>query len=192
MGYSLAGFEVTGVDIAPQARYPFEFIQADVLTLSPAFLAQFDVVHASPPCQAYTLAQRLQGNAHPDLIAPTRSLLESTGRPWIMENVEGAPLRDPIMLCGGMFAGLRVYRHRLFESNVKLTVPDHPAHTSPLRKMGRPVREGEFMHVVGNFSGVATAREAMGIDWMTRDGLREAIPPRYTEYLGRQLMEHLK
>jgi DNA (cytosine-5)-methyltransferase 1 len=109
-----------------------------------------------------------------------------------MENVEGAPLRDPVTLCGAMFCDLRVYRHRIFESNIDLRVPAHPEHKARLGKMGRPVREGEFMHVVGNFSGIKTAREAMGIQWMKRNALREAIPPDYTEYLGRQLMEACK
>ena len=188
-GYRRAGFTVTGVDLDNQPRYPFRFLRANVLDLEIDFLCQFDAIHASPPCQAYTLAQRIQGNNHPDLVAQTRDLLTRSGRPWIIENVEGAPLQNAITLCGGMFPGLRVYRHRIFESNVPLLrAPEHPAHVAPLRKMGRPVKEGEFMHVVGNFSGVETAKQAMGIDWMTRDGLREAIPPAYTEYLGRQLM----
>jgi DNA (cytosine-5)-methyltransferase 1 len=192
MGYWLAGFHVTGMDIAQQNDYPFAFIKADVLTLDPEFLRGFDAIHASPPCQAYTLAQRIRGNEHPDLIPRTRALLEASGLPWIMENVEGAPLRDPVTLCGAMFCDLRVYRHRIFESNIDLRVPAHPEHKARLGKMGRPVREGEFMHVVGNFSGIKTAREAMGIQWMKRNALREAIPPDYTEYLGRQLMEACK
>lgn len=191
-GYRRAGFEVVGVDISKQPYYPFEFIQADALMLSPSFLGRFDAIHASPPCQAYTLAQRIQGNSHPDLVPATRALLWSTGLPWIMENVEGSPLRNTVMLCGAMFSGLRVYRHRLFESNIALEVPPHPPHVAPLRKMGRPPLEGEFMHVVGNFSGVEKAKEAMGINWMTRDDLREAIPPAYTEYLGVQLMAACK
>ena len=192
MGYHLAGFDVTGVDINPQPRYPFSFIQADVMDLPLEFLKKFDAIHASPPCQAHTLAQRIQGNEHPDLIPATRELLEKSGLPWIIENVEGAPLRNPVTLCGAMFKGLRVYRHRIFESNIRLIAPEHPQHVAPLRKMGRPVQEGEFMHVVGNFSGVETAKKAMGINWMVRDGLREAIPPAYTEYLGRQLLEACK
>ena len=91
-----------------------------------------------------------------------------------------------------MFPGLRTYRHRLFESNLKLQAPEHPEHTAPTTKMGRPPREGEFMHVVGNFSGVGAAREAMGISWMTRDDLREAIPPAYTAYLGGQIRDYLE
>lgn len=187
-GYARAGFEVTGVDIFPQSRYPYAFIRADVLDLPVTFLRQFDAIHASPPCQAYSRAQKLNKNEHPELIGPVREMLIAAGKPFVIENVEGAPLRQPIMLCGAMFEGLRTYRHRLFESNVPLTAPKHPLHESPIAKMGRPVLEHEFMHVVGNFSNVPLGRVAMGIDWMTRDGLREAIPPAYTEYLGGQLL----
>ena len=191
MGYHLAGFDVVGVDIDPQPRYPFEFHQGDALKFLLENWQEFDAFHASPPCQAWTLAQRIQGNSHPDHVAATRAAFELIGKPWVIENVEGAPLRDPIMLCGAMFPPLRVYRHRIFESNVLIFEPPHPDHTAPLRKMGRRPEPGEFMHVVGNFSGVDLAREAMGIDWMTRDGLRESIPPVYAEYVGRQLMAHV-
>jgi DNA (cytosine-5)-methyltransferase 1 len=190
MGYHLAGFEVVGVDIEPQRRYPFEFNQADALEFLEQFGYEFDAFHASPPCQQYSLAQRLHGRDHPDLISAVRAafIRLSDGRPWVIENVPGAPLRNPVELCGAMFEGLRVYRHRLFESNIALSQPAHPEHVVPLAKMGRPPQLNEFMHVVGNFSGVAQARRAMGIDWMTRDGLREAIPPAYTEHLGRELL----
>lgn len=188
MGYHRAGFEVVGVDIAPQPHYPFEFVQGDALEYLAEHGHEFDAIHASPPCQAFTRAQKIMGNTHPDLVEPTRDALVRLGRPWIIENVEGSPLRDPVMLCGTMFSGLRVYRHRLFESNVLLSAPEHGAHVAPLRKMGRPPQAGDFMHVVGNFSGVDYARDAMGIDWMVRDELREAIPPAFTEHLGRQLM----
>lgn len=188
MGYHLAGFEVVGVDIAPQPHYPFKFILADALTFP---LEGFDAIHASPPCQAFTLAQRIQNNEHPDLIAPIRERMKATGKPYVIENVVGAPLENPVMLCGAMFTGLAVYRHRLFESNFPLEAPAHPDHVAPLRKMGRPPLAGEFMHVVGNFSGVARAKEAMGIDWMVRDGLREAIPPAYTQFIGTALRQHL-
>jgi DNA (cytosine-5)-methyltransferase 1 len=180
-GLRQAGFEVVGVDIKPQPRYPFTFIQADALTFP---LEGFDFIWASPPCQAYTLAQRIRDNDHPDLIAPIRKRLKQLGVPWAIENVVGAPLINPIELCGAMF-GLQVYRHRLFECSFLIDAPRHPDHVAPLRKMGRPVRPGEFMHVVGNFSGVAQARKAMGIDWMVRDELREAIPPAYAAYIGR-------
>lgn len=184
MGYHQAGFDVVGVDIDPQPRYPFEFHQADALTFD---LDGFDAIHASPPCQAHTTAQRIRGNTHPDLIAPTRERLMAAGVPWVIENVPGAPLHDPTMLCGGMFDGLRVYRHRLFETSFPLEAPPHPDHVAPLRKMGRPPEAGDFMHIVGNFSGVQQGREAMGIDWMNRDGLRESIPPAYARHVGTQL-----
>lgn len=188
MGLWRAGFDVVGVDIAPQPHYPFPFIQADAMSMS---LCGFDFIWASPPCQAYTLAQRIQDNAHPDLIEPTRKMLKASGAgAWAIENVVGAPLLDPVTLCGTMF-GLRVYRHRLFETSFPMAQPEHPEHIAPLRKMGRPPAPGDFMHVVGNFSGVAQAREAMGIDWMMRDELREAIPPAYAEYVGRAAIEHL-
>ncbi|WP_030149523.1 hypothetical protein, partial [Mycetocola saprophilus] len=123
----------------------------------------------------------------PDFIDATRAAFELIGKPWVIENVPGAPLHDPVELCGAMF-GLGTYRHRLFESNIDLTAPEHPEHVAKVTKMGRPPVAGEFMHVVGNFSGVAEARAAMGIDWMTRDGLREAIPPAYSEWVGRHLI----
>jgi|SRR5690606_15111381 len=190
MGYSRAGFEVVGVDIAAQPRYPFEFIQGDAIEYVKEHGHEYDAIHASPPCQAYTNAQKIMRNDHPELLEPTRAALSATGLPWVIENVPGAPLIEPIELCGGMF-GLRTYRHRLFESSHELTAPAHRAHTHKVTKMGRPPRPDEFMHVVGNFSGVAQARKAMGIDWMVRDELREAIPPAYTEYIGKQLTKHV-
>jgi len=181
MGLWRAGFDVVGVDIAPQPRYPFMFIQADALDVR---FQGFDFIWASPPCQAHSLAQRIRKNTHADIIAPIRERLKGSGVPWCIENVVGAPLIDPIELCGAMF-DLRVYRHRLFECSFPVSVPPHPEHVAPLRKMGRKPEPGDFMHVVGNFSGVAQAREAMGIDWMARDELREAIPPAYSEHIGR-------
>ncbi|MGW5790990.1 hypothetical protein ACWEV3_10330 [Saccharopolyspora sp. NPDC003752] len=102
MGYHRAGFDVVGGDIARQPRYPFEFHQADALEFLAAHGHEFDAIHASPPCQAFTNAQRIRGNDHPDLIAPTRDLLITTGRPWVIENVEGAPLHNPVMLCAAL------------------------------------------------------------------------------------------
>lgn len=186
-GYHRAGFDVVGVDIQPQPHYPFEFHQADALTFP---LDGFDFIAASPPCQAHTLCQRLQGNDHPELIGPIRERLRAAGVPYAIENVVGAPLIDPIELCGAMF-GLRTYRHRLFECSFPVKAPLHPPHVARVRKMGRPVQDGEFMHVVGNFSGVKLAREVMGIDWMVRDELREAIPPAYSEFIGRAAIESL-
>jgi len=206
MGYHQAGFCVTGVDIHDfSKRYPFRFIQADAATYIREHGHEYAARAGSPPCQFHTLCQRIQGNEHPDLIPEVRAAMLKVGGPYVIENVVGAPLIDPIMLCGAMFPELRVYRHRLFESNVSLTAPRFPAstvggriadecgwpHPYRLTKMDRPPREGEFMHVVGNFSGAAAAREAMQIDWMVRDELREAIPPAYTEHIGRQLLGHL-
>lgn len=188
VGLYRAGFDVVGVDIEQQPHYPFEFHRADALTFP---LDGFAFIAASPPCQAYTLCQRIRDNDHPDLIDSIRRRLEASGVPWCIENVVGAPLRDPIELCGAMF-GLRVYRHRLFECSFPIDAPRHPDHTAPIRKMGRAPEPGEFMHVVGNFSGVKQAREAMGIDWMPRDKLREAIPPAYTEYIGCAALEFIR
>lgn len=191
-GYADAGFEVVGVDIAPQPNYPFTFFQADALDFLAWGCSDFDAIHASPPCQAFSLAQRIRNRDHPDLVAATREALIQTGKPYVIENVVGAPLRDPVLLCGAMFPGLRVYRHRLFEASFPLDVPEDPGHYWPLCKMGRPPIKGEFVHVVGNFSGVQYARDAMGIPWMTRNELREAIPPAYTHYIGEQLLDTLR
>lgn len=188
MGYRLAGFDVTGVDLAPQTRYPFRFIQADAIDFVREHGAEFDFIHASPPCQFYTQCQRIRGREHPDLIAPTRAALEATGRPWVIENVEDAApaLRDPVTLCAAVF-DMRTYRHRLFETGggFAFTPPRHRRHIAPLTKMGRPRSQGHFAHYVGNFSGVQEARDDMRVPWMNRDGIRECIPPAYTEWIGR-------
>lgn len=187
MGYHLAGFDVTGVDNKPQPNYPFTFVQSDAIEYLEAHGHEYDGVHASCPCQWYTKAWRIQKREHPDLVGPTREALVAWGGPWVIENVPGAPLRNPIELCGAMF-GLRTYRHRLFESNVPLVAPLHPEHVARQAKMGRPVTDGEFIQVVGNFSNVKLAREVMGMPWATRDELREAIPVAYTKFIGAQLM----
>ncbi|MCX6021844.1 MAG: DNA cytosine methyltransferase, partial [Chloroflexi bacterium] len=130
MGYSQAGFEVVGVDIKRQPHYPFDFIQGDVFSLAPEFLATFDAIHASPPCQSYSDLAKRNGNADawPRLVDPVRELLVHTGLPYIIENVEGCPLLNPTMLCGTMFPQLRVLRHRLFESNFEIMPPSHGKH----------------------------------------------------------------
>ncbi|WP_406726778.1 SAM-dependent methyltransferase [Streptomyces sp. GD-15H] len=187
-GYADAGFDVTGVDFAPQPRYPFRFVQADAIAFVLEHGAAFDFIHASPPCQHDSDCQRIQGNTHPDLIAPTRAALEATGRPWVIENVGGAvpKLHAPVMLCGQMFR-LANYRHRYFETGGGFTLPQpgHPAHLVPQAKMGRPVPPGHYGQFVGNFSGVPLAREVLGVPWMNRDGIRECIPPAYAEHIGR-------
>jgi len=208
MGYHRAGFDVVGVDNRPQPNYPFEFwlddalrflreeIQiADQIIGGPVWRPAlgFDAVHASPPCQAYTMAQRIRGREHADLVAPTRDLLKATGLPYVIENVPGAPLIDPVVLEGQMFDGLRTQRKRWFETNWPLDVPflrgPRPA---PQAKMGRKPKSHEWFQVVGNTSDADGARAAMGIDWMNRDELAQAIPPAYTELIGHQLMQHLK
>lgn len=194
-GYADAGFEVVGVDLQPQPRYPFEFHQADAMTFP---LDGFDVIHASPPCQAYSALSWHPQNRHieyPDLIAPTRERLVATGVPYTIENVPKAPLQHPIQLCGSSF-GLGVRRHRLFETN--WTVMSMPCAHGRQRKQFDIWRHGEwvksaFVPVYGTGGGKAAEEwpEAMGIDWMTRDEMAEAIPPAYTEFLGEQLMRHL-
>lgn len=189
-GYADAGFEVVGVDINPQPRYPFEFHRANALEFVAKHGGEFDAIHASPPCQLYSITHHITGADHPDLIGDTRDALLAAGLPYVIENVEAAHpfLIAPAVLCGAMF-GLHTYRHRLFETNWTLSAPSHPRHVARTTKMGRRPIDGEFMHIVGNFSGVARGREVMGMPWATRDGLREAIPPAYTEWIGRQLFD---
>lgn len=200
VGYDRAGFDVVGVDIVPRPSFPFEFIQHDAMTLDPEFIASFDAIHASPPCQSYSDLAKRNGNAHewPRLIEPVREMLQASGRPYIIENVEGSPLINPIVLCGTMFPGLRVLRHRLFEANFPLTAPPHPkhpkVHTFDKRKshFGKTDEWKDFVQVTGGGNcRLAAARDAMGIDWMTKGEINEAIPPAYTQFLGAQLIEHL-
>lgn len=202
-GYRRAGFRPVGVDNRPQPRYPFPFARCDALDMlrlliagcyftasddKAYFLRDFAAIHASPPCQRYSQAAIVRTNRdrHPDLVAPTRALLEQTGKPWIMENVVPAPLSPfAITLCGLMF-GLKVFRHRRFESSHWLTMPEHPSHD------GKKIGVGGMCCVVGHSGGNAQNKtewsSAMGIDWMTREGLSQAIPPAYCEHLGRQLL----
>lgn len=201
-GYHRAGFDVIGVDINPQPRYPFRFLQADVLD----FLAQYTWVwssfkpvafHASPPCQHWSDLQKQNKRTYPELIEPTRIELLTYGLPYVIENVEGAPLRDPLVLCGTQFPGLRVIRHRQFEM-YRFRAPILPHRKHPLvfthdkRKnhYGKLDQNTSFVQVTGGGnSTVANARDAMGIDWMTKDEINEAIPPAYTEYVGGFLMD---
>lgn len=193
-GYQQAGFHVTGVDIAAQPNYCGDvFIMGDAVEYARHYGANFDVIHASPPCQAFSLTHRINDLVYPDLIAPTREVLNYTGRPWVMENVVGAPLLTPTLLCGAMF-GLRTYRHRLFEpgNGVHLAARAHPVHVAPQAKMGRPVGDGEFIHVVGHFSDVNMARRVMELPHANRDELSEAIPAAYTRHVGESLWTALK
>ena len=195
MGYHRAGFEVVGVDIKPQKHYLFEFHQADAMTYP---LDGFDAVHASPPCQAHCdLKSMWNAKTHLDLIAPMRERLIRSGLPYVIENVEGAPLIKPIMLCGTSFnlnaEGAELRRHRLFELNWPLPLVP-------------PCRHGYQSRVIGVYGGhgrdrrrntntqdfsMDARREAMGIDWMNGAELSQAIPPAYTEFIGRQLIDYL-
>ncbi len=185
-GYHLAGFEVVGVDIEPQPDFPFTFVLADALTFP---LDGFDLIHASPICKGYSACSVLNDAQHPKQIEAVRGRLASSGIPYVIENVEGAPLRDPVTLCGAMFPGLRTYRHRLFEASFAIPQLPEPVHAWPLAKMGRPPRAGEWIQVVGHFPDVAAARAAMQIPWMTRDQLAQAIPPPFTRHVGRAAIE---
>jgi len=221
VGYHRAGFDVVGVDIRPQKHYPFEFIQADALEYCAAHGLEFDAIHASPPCQAHSIITP-DKSKHVDLIPQTRALLQASGLPYVIENVYGAlkSMQNPILLCGAQF-GLKVYRHRLFESNVYLMAMEHHPHHDNTPRAGHGVSskgfisvtsggksllvntnaaarrrsgtygisEKGFVSISGHFSGIDYCRMAMGIDWMTARELAQAIPPAYTEWLGRQLIE---
>jgi len=202
MGYHRAGFEVVGVDIEPQPNFPFEFVQADALD-PPVFYDEFDAIHASPPCQAYSVANNIHGRTdHPDLIGQTRELLLATGLPYVIENVPGAPLRSPYTICG-LTLGLNVKRHRLFETSFPMMVyPCHSNHAGDwLLVFGHTVlnrgkvvgkAKGGGNTIKRTHQGTDAGREAMGIDWMNRDELSEAIPPAYTEHVGNYLRQHLE
>ena len=216
MGYHRAGFEVVGVDIKPQPRYPFEFHQADALTFP---LDGFDAIHASPPCQAHsTIAKQRRALRpgtydHPDLVPATRARLIASGLPYVIENVPTAPLVNPVQLCGSSF-GLDVRRHRLFESNVPIMVLPcaHHWQTPRFRSLDRRLNRPKLLSVVPvygtgrhctpatvvgvhgdlNYPGERELREqAMGIDWMSVAELSQAIPPAYTEHIGTYLLADL-
>jgi DNA (cytosine-5)-methyltransferase 1 len=191
MGYHKAGFNVVGVDIKKQPRYPFEQLVGDAIITIKERQDDFDAFHASPPCQAFTRARKLQGNEHFDLIGVTRDALVATGKPFVIENVPGAPLKNPTLLCGLMF-GLNFYRHRLFESNIVLDFMFHPPHHAPLTKLGLPPKENEILQTVGHFSGVPRARREMQTPWMSQFGMAQCIPPAYTEWIGRQIINALE
>jgi DNA (cytosine-5)-methyltransferase 1 len=199
MGYAAAGFEVVGVDSRPMPRYPFEFVQADAMAYP---LDGFDVIHASPPCQAYSITRHSHKVEHPDLLPATLERLRASGKPWIVENVVGAPLTDALTLCGSMFNLLaydpktaqtvQLQRHRLFQSSVLLLAPGPCRHAAGVQVAGvygggstdlkhaRNVRHG------GYTPPDAVRRALMGIDWMSRRELAQAIPPVYTQWLGDQ------
>lgn len=195
VGYARAGFEVVGVDIRPMPRYPFEFFLCDALDylragIADGYLDEFDAIHASPPCQLYSVSTVMHDRSkHPDLVGPVRELLKATGLPYVIENVPGAPMENAVMVCGSGLGMVRLRRHRLFESNVPL--------------MGVPCAHGQnkdIISVVGHSEGngrtgpgylMGDKVAAMGVDWMNRGELSQAIPPAYTEFIGGQLIGQL-
>lgn len=217
MGLHQAGFEVTGIDIEPQKNYPFTFLQGDVLKINIERARQFDLIWASPPCQAHSALKVLHNaKKHMDLIPQTRALLKAIGKPYVIENVIGAPLVDPVRLCGTMFglgvkdADLR--RHRIFETSfsveqlqcnhgARATIGVYGDHirnrkrtiaptghdlvaNSTARRLNREAGYPDFT--------IADGYEAMGINWMVRDELSQAIPPAYSKYLGEQFLRTLE
>lgn len=206
MGYHRAGFDVVGVDVKPQPRYPFEFVQADVLALDSAWVASFDAIHASPPCQGYTAMRHAPGaKGAPRLIAEVRAMLRESGKPYVIENVEEArwAMAHPVTLCGTMFGlsaeGHELRRHRLFESNILLRVPDCQHADAPVigvyggharRRSAKHGGRGTRDVWAGGHKGAAA--EAMGMDWATLAEMSEAIPPAYTEFLGHALMAEIQ
>ena len=213
MGYHRAGFDVVGVDIKPQPRYPFEFRQGDALQVPWDDLIQFDAIHASPPCQAYSRMRHLpwlKDKVYPDMIPATRKMLETTDVPWIIENVEDAPLERAstlfgghgVWLCGQMF-GLPLYRHRAFETTFPVAPLAHPRHQQTIlggRLLNKRYSQTNgvtgvipIVSVAGNTAGMMRyAPAAMGIDWMRREELTQAVPPAYTEFIGEQLLSVLR
>jgi DNA (cytosine-5)-methyltransferase 1 len=207
VGYHRAGFDVVGVDIKHQPRFPYPLIVDDALdvlrqlvagwSIGPSMpdgkryrLSDFAAIHASPPCQAYSAASGAAAAGHPDLVGPTRALLLAAGKPWVIENVVGSPLSFSMLLCGSMF-GMEVRRHRLFESSHLMLSPGPCRHGSQKRVLSVTGTGygGKFKRNGQKPSGVTEAREVMGIDWMTIAELSQAIPPAFTEYVGKQLME---
>lgn len=198
MGYARAGFhDIVGVDIEAQPRYPFRFVQADALEFLRAHGRDYDVIHASPPCQGYSRCRFLPQNAsieYPRLIEPVRRLLRGIDAVYVIENVEYAPLEHFIMLSGLHF-GMNIIRRRKFEIWPYFLLEPVP-HKKPNRKCVADISEFDrgqygFISVYGERFSVPAARMAMGIDWMTRKELAQAIPPAYTEYIGRQLLNIL-
>jgi DNA (cytosine-5)-methyltransferase 1 len=199
MGYARAGFDVIGVDVATQVNYPFAFVRGCAIAFVKRYGGDFDLIHASPPCQAFSVAKNIHNGSgrHPDLIAPTRNALVRTGATWVIENVVGSPLRSPVTICG-LWLKLNVRRHRLFESSAALVGTPCGDHTANYHIVFGGGAKGRA-HTIGKAKGGASriyrpfvshadASISMGIDWMKRDELSQAVPPAYTEYLGRQLL----
>lgn len=195
MGYHRAGFEVVGVDIDPQPYYPFEFYRRDAMTFP---LDGFDAIHASPPCQSYSTMSNRHGSKQLELIPPVRERMMDTGLPYVIENVEGAKphMVEAFRLTGEMF-GLRTHRARYFETNVLMLIPNTPRRQKNAvaiygKNDNRRLwtrKDGTELRVA---SSLEEAQEAMGMDWADWHGTKEAIPPAYTEFIGRQLIDFLE
>lgn len=193
-GYADAGFEVVGVDIEPKPSYPYRMVVADAMR-PPFDMASFDAIHASPPCQGYSKNMRHLAKPKPMLIEACREMLRASGRPWIIENVEGAPLESEttlfgehgVLLCGTQF-GLRIRRHRLFETSFSVPMPPPCNHRAaplnPHREESRERMRKEF----GRVDLEAIWRKEAGVAWMNKHDGRQAIPPVFTEYIGKQLL----
>lgn len=197
-GLQMAGFHVTGIDIKPQPRYCGDaFLQGDAMRVPVQWMKQFDFVWASPPCQGYSITRHiLRGKGitnrrASNLIPVVRHTLLKTGTPFVIENVPGSRLLDPVILCGSMF-NLRVYRHRLFEScKLILQQPDHPAHNGSTGSNRGYSYGYPYVTVGGHNYKPCDGKQAMEIDWMTRDELNEAIPPAFGQWIGEQVMKNL-
>lgn len=209
VGYSRAGFHVTGVDIMPQPHYPFTFVQDDAIEYVLAHGHEYDAIHASPPCQVHSITANAHSVQHPDLLEPTRAALIKAGRPYIIENVELAPLINPVRLCGTMFGlrapdvdgvELQLQRHRLFETSFPVGLAPSPcAHDStPVGgsykgSYHRTPEHRDNPERRGGYAPALPVRAALlGIDWtLNEHELAQAIPPAYTKWIGAQLIEHI-
>jgi DNA (cytosine-5)-methyltransferase 1 len=190
MGYWIAtdgDCEIVGIDNQPQPKYPFKFFQHDALDYAESQIHKFDFVHVSPPCQRYSTITP-NPSIHPDLISAFREILQASGKPYVIENVPGSPLINPVLLCGTMF-GLNIIRHRLFETfPMILFAPTYCRHEKPVVKHGRrPDREKHYAAATGHFSDVEFVQQSMGIDWLGQKGLAQAIPPAFTKWVFEQI-----
>lgn len=202
VGYDRSGLfsEIHGVDIVPQPRYPFRFYQYDAIEFLKRYGHQYDLIVASPPCQRFSSASGKHKEKHPDLLTPTLEILRKLGTPYVVENVTGARplLQSPILLCGSMF-GLKVYRHRLFEVYPEIEAPLHFPHNDRSPGANKGLSPKGFVCVVGHRAGIQPAKgvtkeyveAAMGINWMSATELSQAIPPKFTQYIGEQLKKKL-
>jgi DNA (cytosine-5)-methyltransferase 1 len=210
LGYDRAGWDVLGVDLDPRfaKRYPFQFVTADAIEFVTLFSHEFDAIHASPPCQHASIATSgIDRSRYPHLIEPTRAALIASGLPYIIENVKGAALRNPLTLCGSMFdltatdddgTPVRLERHRLFESNILLSAPRPDFHDKAVQVAGsyggarRDKVEARQVRHGGYVPSIPVQQRLLGIDHMTQHGMHQSLPPAYTEWLGAQLLAHIE